>query len=1655
MSIRRYVFYFLPILFAAILIGLPIKSQYFKPQNQTVAQVDTILTAGRNVNMVSGTDPLTGDPYLQRQNEPSIAVSTRNPLHLLSGANDYRTVDMEIPAEELPGVQQGIAAADAWLGVFKSFDGGESWISKLLPGSIVDTSLESLSSPIHGYGAAADPVVRAGANGLFFFSGITFNRLQRGLGALFVSRFIDNNNKETGDPIQYLDTKILDLGNSGHFIDKPWLAVDVPRTTDLIMLPNGAFVPRANVFVVYTSFMGNTEGDVHGKLMITMSRDCGQTWDKPTQITDAGQPYQAANVAIDPRNGRLYIAYRRFGKYGFTNAIMMLAEKDPKNVGDIGYIHENLKFLKPVLVAEIAPFDQPTVETMFRTNTYPTMAIDNNGIVYLAWSQRNALNYARVVLKTYDSAAGLWRGPYAVCDETKEFVWGHQFMPALSYAAGKVTLVWYDQRYDISDVPSYYIDDTAPNLWRHTIDVRATQFDPGAIPTIPNSIQVSKYPWLLYMNGPDGTELWAKQLLYFKPDLYLFLHGTRAFIGDYIDLSPSPQFVPNGNGWKYNTEPIQNPIFHAVWGDNRDVKESTNWIDFVHPIIGGDPNCSQGSQAGIRNQNIYTSRLSRGIIAGSPGNTKPLNIKRAFVVLIKNTTEIERNLNLTIISSGPTAKFQERGVESDSLNITVPPYSTMSTTVSVGPYGNLYASVTVNISEGNNLLAKVILNPDSTNPWIEEPDVDYEAPHVAALNETHTPHVAAYEIIEWNYESANPHVAAPHVAAPHVAAYAVNDDWVTPHVAAPHVAAPHVAAPHVAATNIINPHVAATNFSADDMTANSSLTDVYYGVDNVGNTTSSFSIGTLPVNLPEGIFVQMLIYRVYTTPSSVGCQLVQQEHHELLSNITPHVAAVSPGGTSVNLKANNISQDIPVDATTVIPPGGRVIIMYRILDKNKYDNNKIDPTSFVPEIRQDAKDVINGQEQTVIPPPALVITTQSLDKAYIGLPYSQTLTAEGGYPPYTWSLVEKPGWMSIDQNTGVIGGTPTTPEGIFDVNVEVKDTPPAGIQQQVTPKTFKITVAYPPDLIVGSLTHAPEFPTTTDEITFTAVVKNQGQGSAGPSTLELLVGGETHGDPGTQFSVPALAPGAIHTFQRKKTLTVAQGYTNTATADLNNVLPESNENNNVTIDTFTVIIPHTVSAPTVPSGPTTGFTNVSSTYSSDGSTCSAGHSVEYQFDWRDGNISAWSSLTSASHSWASVGTYNVRAQARCSVDHAIISGWSAELPVTIGISKFKVVYIYQTDTTSANSFKNTLAAKGIVADLLQVDSINSFDFGGYSVVLIGNDTGSSSRTWGGVDISQDDPRVTKIVGTGLPVIAIGVGNLFFDAKNLNINIGWLPSAEDNSQTSILKVNPSHTIWNSPNVIGGTTVDVYQTPGYRDELFQGNVVPGVVTLAQCPVVHPAGNYFPIVSQDRFLKWGFYLSPDSWTQTGKDLFENVVTWCVGLYGVGQTIDTWDKPGDLAGWRQNTSWTILEVVDTGGNPGGYLSSKSGQPSPYYAGACTEKAQFKQHFDTTTTISVDLKVLSDLNNISHIYIRFRYKDGSHNGWVYALNKPSSMDVWNTYSVTFNPNWTDAEATTAGWVNEDLNPSFTDTMHDIYYVEVRFEGSNMSVGIDNFTLRR
>src|SRR6476620_4440616 len=60
-------------------------------------------------------------------------------------------------------------------------------------------------------------------------------------------------------------------------------------------------------------------------------------------------------------------------------------------------------------------------------------------------------------------------------------------------------------------------------------------------------------------------------------------------------------------------------------------------------------------------------------------------------------------------------------------------------------------------------------------------------------------------------------------------------------------------------------------------------------------------------------------------------------------------------------------------------------------------------------------------------PSSLAITTTSLPEQTVNHPYSASVSASGGAPPYTWSVAPAlPTNLSLDTKTGAITGTPTT-----------------------------------------------------------------------------------------------------------------------------------------------------------------------------------------------------------------------------------------------------------------------------------------------------------------------------------------------------------------------------------------------------------------------------------------------------------------------------------------------------------------------------------------------------------------------------------------------------------------------------------------------------
>ena len=84
---------------------------------------------------------------------------------------------------------------------------------------------------------------------------------------------------------------------------------------------------------------------------------------------------------------------------------------------------------------------------------------------------------------------------------------------------------------------------------------------------------------------------------------------------------------------------------------------------------------------------------------------------------------------------------------------------------------------------------------------------------------------------------------------------------------------------------------------------------------------------------------------------------------------------------------------------------------------------------------------------------SLAISTASLPNGKAGNPYSATVAAAGGTPPYTFGLVSPPAWLSINQSSGALSGTPPSAEQV-NVQVTVVDA-----KTSRTGKTLPLTIA--------------------------------------------------------------------------------------------------------------------------------------------------------------------------------------------------------------------------------------------------------------------------------------------------------------------------------------------------------------------------------------------------------------------------------------------------------------------------------------------------------------------------------------------------------------------------------------------------------------------
>ena len=891
---------------------------------------------GRNVNMVSE------DPYLQKQNEPSIAISTRNPCHLLAGANDYRTVN-------LPGLPGDEEIGDAWVGLYKSIDCGQTWLAELMHGFPQDQTEAGLASPVHGFTTAADPYVRAGAAGTFYYSFIAFNRGTNN-GKLAIGRLIDNNDREAGDTFQYLGQTIVDHGSSGQFIDKPALAVSLGTGTCAI---GGQTVPATNVYSAWSVFVGN-DNNIRSKLYFARSSNCAISLDGPAvKVSEGLSVNQGSVIGVDEASGssNIYVVWRQFS---------------PDNVVFARSSDGGRSFSKGEVVSSLAGvplFEQTTTPDTFRTRAFPTVAVDGAGTLHLFIAARvgplgpASVRDSRIVHTSLARGATTWSALRQVEPASGR---GHQIMPAAALAGGKLNVIWYDLRDDVSGVYNPQINESEAIPFRHTLDVRGAQatlvagqppvFETYGVLQLSGSDRLSQYPLGNYYDAQGNPR--SGQLQFNRPNMRLYAGGTWPFMGDYIDIG-GLQYLQDPNDpqrWFPNaSDPLA--AFHAVWTDNRDARDvpgNPATVPYTAPGTIPLASCTPtlNAQGVSRNANVYTSRIAPGIELILPGNSKPATgIQRAFSLRIANHTAESRLVHLTLASlQGATASFRQLDPSVQSIDVNVGPRSSAARTVYIASPTDPYPQVLVTaVSPGlPELHASTVINRDRANPAIQNPIAARASTSPIGTTEVHNPDIQNPDIQNpdiqnpdiQNPDIQNPDIQNPDIQNPDIQNPDIqNPDIQNPDIQNPDVQNPDIQNPDIQNPDIQNPDIQNPDIQNPDI-QNGSLTDATVAITNTGNTTSSYQVNT-SVSGDTGSFIFQLIgSRIVRRPSNKDCRLTFVRENQILFNEPLpdlNVAFTDPNDSSRK------------NTTVQIAPGDTVYVTLRV-----YDPDPTDAIAFCP-----------------------------------------------------------------------------------------------------------------------------------------------------------------------------------------------------------------------------------------------------------------------------------------------------------------------------------------------------------------------------------------------------------------------------------------------------------------------------------------------------------------------------------------------------------------------------------------------------------------------------------------------------------------------------------------------------------------------------------
>ncbi|MFN2589150.1 MAG: sialidase family protein [Actinomycetota bacterium] len=475
----------------------------------------------------------------REQNEPAVAVDPSNPKVVVIAANDYCAA---------------MTSGDAWLGLYRSTDGGRTWIDSLVPGYPTDGSAAGQASPAHGRcSVASDPTVGFDAGGRLFVGFICFDRAEKRRGeaglvgsSTFVARYEDHG-------ARYVGTTLVSRGTPDRNEDKINMTVDPTR---------GRF--GGNVYAAWVQLAEPTEeGFPRDPLLFARSRDHGKTFSKPFPVSELVHA-RFPDVTVGP-DGSVYAAFRS----GTT--LWIARSTDGART-----------FQSPVqIAASLVPFDSSQFSAgsgddcgvgrlrchsglvFSRFDTQVAVAVDEAG-VHAVWNERVGGGQSKLMVR--NSPNGVTWSPPVQIDRVAA---GHQYFPDVVSGAGVITVAFYDSRNDPAYAPLLPPGNTAEG-----------KSSGGAV-----DVYVAQ--------SRDGGRSWTERRITTRSSNFNYLSpGNLPFWGDYLYASAA------------------GPVVQVAWTDSRNFKAKRKGSFAGDNPCGTKPFVNDPClSAGGSDQNIYTARL--------------------------------------------------------------------------------------------------------------------------------------------------------------------------------------------------------------------------------------------------------------------------------------------------------------------------------------------------------------------------------------------------------------------------------------------------------------------------------------------------------------------------------------------------------------------------------------------------------------------------------------------------------------------------------------------------------------------------------------------------------------------------------------------------------------------------------------------------------------------------------------------------------------------------------------------------------------------------------------------------------------------------------------------------------------------------------------